>query len=129
MSASGQRLDVWLDIACLFKTRSQASTACRAGKVDIGGRRAKPNRQIHPGDEISITRSRRKQIVVVQALSEYSVPKAEARNLYDDTTPPPTAEELEVMRLERDARLFSMSAPRTAPGKRDRRALRRLKGR
>ena len=127
MSDSSQRLDVWLDIACLFKTRSQASTACRAGKVDVDGRRAKPNRQINRGDEISITRSRRAQIVVVKELREHSVPKAEARNLYDDTTPPPTAAELEVMRIERDARLFSTPAPK--PGKRDRRALRRLKGR
>jgi len=29
------RLDVWLDVACLFKTRSEAKKACAGGKVDV----------------------------------------------------------------------------------------------
>ena len=29
------RLDVWLDVACLFKTRSLARTACQGGKVEV----------------------------------------------------------------------------------------------
>ena len=29
------RLDVWLDVACLFRTRSEAQKACRNGKVDV----------------------------------------------------------------------------------------------
>ena len=37
------RLDVWLDIACLFKTRSEAKRACEGGKVDVNGEHAKPN--------------------------------------------------------------------------------------
>ena len=31
------RLDVWLDVACLFKTRAEAQRACRGGKVEVGG--------------------------------------------------------------------------------------------
>ena len=29
------RLDQWLDIACLFRTRSEAQKACKGGKVDV----------------------------------------------------------------------------------------------
>ena len=29
------RLDVWLDVACLFRTRSEAQNACRGGKVTV----------------------------------------------------------------------------------------------
>ena len=29
------RLDVWLDVSCLFRTRSEAQRACRNGKVDV----------------------------------------------------------------------------------------------
>src|SRR5262249_8455489 len=29
-----ERVDVWLDVACLFKTRSLAQAACRGGKVE-----------------------------------------------------------------------------------------------
>ena len=50
------RLDVWLDVACLFKTRSEAQKACRGGKVDVNGQTAKPNRMIRRGDELSIGR-------------------------------------------------------------------------
>ena len=38
------RLDVWLDVACLFKTRSEAQKACRGGKVEVNGQSAKPHR-------------------------------------------------------------------------------------
>ena len=49
------RLDVWLDVACLFKTRSESQKACKGGKIDVNGQRAKPHREVTPGDRISIT--------------------------------------------------------------------------
>ena len=54
---SGVRLDIWLDVACLFKTRSEAQKACKAGKVDVNGQTAKPNRLVRPGDDIEIGRA------------------------------------------------------------------------
>ena len=47
----GVRLDVWLDVACVYRTRSEAQKACRNGKVDVNGQPAKPNRRIRVGDE------------------------------------------------------------------------------
>ena len=120
------RLDVWLDVACLFKTRSEAQRACQTGRVEVNGQRAKPHREIHPGDRLLIVRPPgRKQVVVVRALAERHVPKAEARALYEDVTPPPTPEEQALLDLLRLAR----PVPRLAgsPDKRDRRQLRRLK--
>ena len=124
-----QRLDVWLDVACLFKTRSEAQQACRGGKVDVNREAAKPHRLVRPGDEVRITRAiGRKQIVVVRALSEHHVPKAAARELYQDTTPPPTPEEVEMRETERLFRAGNRPRVGGAPDKRDRRAIRRLKG-
>src|SRR5262245_54583491 len=101
-TAAAARLDVWLDIACLFKTRSEAQRACRGGKVDGNGQVARPNRLLHPGDEVRITRGAgRRQIVAVRALVTHHVARAEARQLYEDRTPPPSAEELEQRRLRR----------------------------
>jgi ribosome-associated heat shock protein Hsp15 len=120
------RLDVWLDVACLFKTRSEAKKACEGGKVDVNGAAAKPHRTIRPGDELEISRPfGRKQKVVVKALADKHVAKAEARALYEDLTPKPTAEEIEMRRLERMYRA-AMTPPR-APDKRARRALRKMK--
>jgi ribosome-associated heat shock protein Hsp15 len=124
----GVRLDVWLDVACLFKTRSEALKACTAGKVDVNGQRSKPNRRLRAGDEIVIGRPfGRKQRLKVLGLAERHVSKADARRLYQDLTPPPTPEEVEARRMERVFR--AASSPLKAPDKRQRRALRRLKGR
>ena len=63
------RLDIWLDVACLFRTRSEAQKACKAGKVDVNGQPSKPHREIKSGDEIVISRPLgRKQRLVVYAL-------------------------------------------------------------
>lgn len=126
MSAS-QRLDVWLDIACLFRTRAEAQRACRNGKVEVNGVVAKPHRDVKPGDTLKIGRPLgRVQTVVVQGLAETHIAKAQARALYDDQTPPPTPEEVAMRRLERQ--FHATMAPKTRPDKRDRRALRGLKG-
>lgn len=123
------RLDIWLDVACLCRTRSEAQKACKGGKVDLNGQAAKPHREIRPGDEILITRPLgRRQRVIVRALTDKHVPRAQARELYEDVTPPPTPEEVEMRRLERLAR--SMQRVTTgAPDKRERRQLRRMKER
>ena len=36
------RLDVWLDVACVFPTRSQAKAAIEGGKVDVNGAERHP---------------------------------------------------------------------------------------
>src|SRR5580765_2432399 len=123
---SDVRLDVWLDVACLFKTRSEAQKACKGGKIEISGQAAKPHRVVRAGDEIDIKRPfGRRQRIVVRALADQHLPKAAARELYEDLTPKPTAEEIETRRLERIYRA-AMTPPR-APDKRAKRALRKLK--
>jgi len=120
------RLDVWLDVACLFRTRSEAQRACTGGKVEVAGVRAKPHREIRAGDRLTITRPLgRRQLVVVRGIETRHITKAEARLLYEDLTPPLSAAELEMRRLGLDR-----SPGRAgAPDKRERRELRRLKGR
>jgi ribosome-associated heat shock protein Hsp15 len=121
------RLDVWLDVACLFRTRSEAQKACKAGKIDVNRQPAPPHRPLHVGDEIEIGRPfGRKQRVAVRALADRHISKADAKQLYADLTPPLTPEQVEMRRFERIYRA-AITPPR-APGKRDRRALRRLKG-
>lgn len=124
---AGVRLDVWLDVACLFKTRSEAKRACEGGKVEVNGQTAKPNRQVREGDRLRITRPYgRHQDVIVRIVIDDHVRKSEARALYDDVTPKPTAEEIEMRRIERQYRA-AMKAAGT-PDRRQRRERRREKG-
>jgi ribosome-associated heat shock protein Hsp15 len=123
------RLDIWLDVACLFRTRSEAQRACKGGKVDVNGEAARPHRVVKVGDKVLITRpSARRQAIIVRRLADRHVPKAEARQLYEDVTPQPSPEELALLRLERLARPF-LRRPAGTPDRRERRELRRLKER
>lgn len=119
------RLDVWLDVACLFHTRSEAKRACEGGKVEVNGQRAKPHRAVRPGDHIRLARPfGRHQTVSIVAVRETHVKKADARALYQDLTPPPTPEEIEMRRQER---VYRAAAAAAGTDKRKRREVRRRK--
>jgi ribosome-associated heat shock protein Hsp15 len=121
------RLDVWLDVSCLFKTRSEAQRACKGGKVDVNGQSGKPHRTITIGDQIAISReSGRRQAIVVLGLAEKSIPRADARLLYEDRTPPTPPEEIALRRADRVFRAAQTAAG--PPDKRQRRAIRKLRG-
>ena len=124
----GVRLDVWLDVACLYRTRSEAQQACQNGKVEVNGQAAKPKRRLNVGDELQIKRPfGRQQRVTVRALADSHIRKTDAKQLYEDLTPPPTPQEIELRRTQRVYRA-AMNAT-GSPDKRQRRALRKMKGR
>ncbi len=125
--SEGVRLDVWLDVACLFKTRSEAKRACEGGKVDVNGEHAKPHRILREGDRLRIGRPfGRHQDIIVRIVLDQHVKKAEAKVLFDDVTPKPTAEEIEMRRMERVYRAASQAAG--TPDRRKRREIRRARG-
>lgn len=120
------RLDVWLDVACLYKTRSEATKACKLSKVMVNGVAAKPHRDVRIGDELEIHRPMgRQQLLTVLGLADRHVARVEARLLYEDRTPKPTPEEIEIRRMERIYR--AAATPPTRPDRDMRRTLRRLK--
>ena len=108
--ARGVRLDVFLDVACILPTRSKAKEACEGGKVDLNGAAAKPHRTVRPGDTLQVTFPGRRRTFVVKEVAERHLPKAEARELYEETTPQLAPEQREAQRLER------LVAPRRDPG-------------
>lgn len=120
------RLDIWLDVACLFRTRSEAQMACRMGRIEVNGQPAKAHRELKTGEVIDISRPPgRHQRLIVKGLADAHIAKAEARLLYEDITPPPTAEEQalrEMLRLARPTRLAAGT-----PDRDQKRTLRRLK--
>jgi len=122
------RLDVWLDVVCLFKTRSEAQTAIKGGKVHVNGQSSKAHRLVKEGDNIEISRTGgRRQRVIVRGLAGQHVPKAEARALYEDVTPPPSPEEqamLDLIRLAGPRRRHTLAG---TPDRREKRRIRRIK--
>ena len=120
------RIDVWLDVACLFRTRSEAKRACEGGKIEVNGEHAKPHRLLREGDRIRISRGfGQHQDVVVRIVLDQHVKKSEARVLFDDLTPKPTDAEIEMRRAERTYRAAAQAAG--TPDRRRRREIRRFK--
>jgi ribosome-associated heat shock protein Hsp15 len=79
------RVDKWLWCARFFKTRSLAVEALETGRVSVNGERAKPAKDVKPGDELAIRRPPFEQVIIVRGVSERRGPAPEAQQLYEET--------------------------------------------
>ena len=52
--ADTERLDKYLWAIRVFKTRTDATDACKGGKVKVGGVNAKPSKEVKPGEVIQV---------------------------------------------------------------------------
>ncbi len=119
------RLDKWLWAVRLYKTRSQATEACKGGKVKIAGNSAKPSREVNEGDEMEIHSGGIVKKVRVKKAVKNRVSAALVPDLMEDLTP---AEELEKLQMMRQLNYEKRSRGTGRPTKKDRRTLDRLKG-
>ncbi len=95
------RLDKYLWAIRLFKTRTQATTACDSGKVKFNGQQAKAAKQVNVSEEYEVKTEAKRWRIRVSGLLYKRVAFAEAINYYIDITP---AEEIE--RLQYQAASF-----------------------
>ncbi len=116
------RADVWTSSVRLYRTRSLASAACRAGHVSINDVKVKPAQTVHVGDGVEALTDGGLRIVVVSRIIVKRVGAAIAVTCFVDHTPPPPPKEESAFMPRRDR-----GAGR--PTKRDRRALDRLRRR
>lgn len=95
MSAETSRVrtDAWLWAVRVYKTRSAATTACRAGHVRVNGDRAKAAQPIGPGDEVRIRIAGFDRTLVVRQAIVKRVGAPAAALAYEDLTPPPPPRE------------------------------------
>lgn len=124
MPTTGVRLDVWLWAARFHKTRSLARQAVETGKIDVGGQRAKPARQVRIGDTLRIDKAGEVFEVEVRGLSDSRGPATVARTLYEESEASRKARE--ALRATRAAERAGYRAPDGKPDKRARRLIRAL---
>jgi ribosome-associated heat shock protein Hsp15 len=116
------RVDVWVWAVRLTKTRSLASSACRAGHVRVNGARVKPAHMVRAGDEVRLRDAGRERVVVVtRVITKRAGAPVAAECYIDNSPPPPPREEFAAV----------AARPRGAgrPTKRERRSMERLFGR
>ena len=87
------RVDAWLWAVRLYKTRSAATAACRAGHVRVNGERVKAAQSVREGDEIRAREGGFDRIVVVRRLFVKRVGAPVAATALTDLTPPPPPRE------------------------------------
>jgi ribosome-associated heat shock protein Hsp15 len=97
------RVDRWLWAVRLFKTRGEATDACRGGHVRINGRSAKAAATVVAGDLVVVRTHATERSVEVRQLIEKRVGAALAADSYIDHTPPPPPRQPRVAERERGA--------------------------
>ncbi|MBR5063322.1 MAG: RNA-binding S4 domain-containing protein [Bacteroidales bacterium] len=117
------RIDKYLWAIRVFKTRSEATEACKGGKVKVAGIPAKPSRAIQAGEVIQV----RKGIVTYTYKVLRPLEKRVGAKLVPDYAENLTPEE-EMEKLKAPVESFFVTRDRGAgrPTKKDRRAMEQL---
>jgi ribosome-associated heat shock protein Hsp15 len=116
------RVDKWLWAARLVKTRALAVEALKGGRVQVNGERAKPSKEVRPGDRIELATGRLRLTVDVRGTSLRRGPASEAALLYEETEESAEARERLLAEL-RAERAIGGAREGGRPTKRDRRRL------
>ena len=120
---SATRVDQWLWAMRIFKTRSLAGGACRAGSVTINELPAKPGRDVHAGEVIVVQQGLFRRTVQVVAVPRSRVGAKLVPQYCTDLTPP---HEFARARERSGQQLLAREKGSGRPTKRDRRLMDRM---
>jgi len=117
------RLDKWLWAVRAFRARALATEACRAGSVAVNDQPAKPGRDVHAGETVTV-----RQGLFTRTLRVVAVPRARVgaklvAEFCTDLTPPAEYEKLRERSVQQ---VLAREKGSGRPTKRDRRLLDRL---
>ncbi len=119
------RLDQWLWAVRLFKSRALATSAIRAGSVEVSERAAKPSREVHAGETVTV-----RQGLIIRTLRVVGIPESRvgAKRVPDFCTDLTPASEYDKVKLQRLQHVLAREKGSGRPTKRERRDLDRLFG-
>ena len=114
------RIDKYLWAIRVYKTRTEATDACKGGKVDVNGADVKPSREVKAGDVISVRKGSVHYTYKVLAPLEKRVGAKEVEKYALNQTP-----ESELAKLRAPVETFFIKRDRGMgrPTKKDRRQM------
>ncbi len=112
------RIDKWLWAVRVFKTRNQATEACKGGKVKIGGQHVKASREVKPGEIFTIQGGQIIKTIQVKTLLHNRVSAKLVPDYALDLTP---AEEYEKLKVQKESFFFRRDRGLGRPTKKERR--------
>lgn len=111
------RADAWTWAVRVYKTRSMASSACKAGHVSVNGTKIKASHAVKIGDKVEALTPGGLKIYVVKRVIAKRVGATVAAACFEDRSPAPLPKE------ERPAVVAQRDAGSGRPTKRDRRRM------
>lgn len=118
------RIDKYLWSIRLFKTRSLATEACKAGRVKLNGQNIKASYVVKVGEIYQVQKGIERKVVKVLGLLERRVDAKTAVQFYEDLTP---EEETSAYKSAFHAPILKRDRGTGRPTKRDRREIDDLK--
>lgn len=123
------RLDKWLKIARIIKTRNQAAEACDQGRVRLNDQAAKPAKMVKIGDTVAVKFKLRTRTFDILDIAQKSIKAEEARNLYHEHELSPEEKEAEDIRsLFYRAANTHRTKYKGRPTKKERREMEKFRG-
>lgn len=122
---AGQRLDKWLWVCRLYRTRTLAAESVNGGKVRVNDQPSKPARLLRPGDVISLMRGAEPMTVIVRNTAPQRVAAKDVVALYEETAE--SIAQREMLRMQRALTGPPGYTGKGRPTKHERRALQRLR--
>jgi len=122
------RLDKWLKISRLFKTRALATRACDDGKVKVNDQKSKPARMIKVDDKITIKRKSKYHTFNVLEIVHKNISNKDAKLLYHENIAEIPEESKELYELLQDWDKEGKRKYKGRPTKKQRRNIEKLRG-
>ena len=124
-SPAAERIDKWLWTVRIFRTRSLATDACRAGSVTVNSQPVKPSRDVRAGEVVIVRQGLIHRTLKVRAVPPARVGAKLVATYCEDQTPPA---EFAKARAQRVQQFLARARGSGRPTKRDRRLIDRLLG-
>src|ERR1700710_3045641 len=118
------RIDKYLWAIRIFKTRSLATEACKAGRVKLNGQNIKPAHEVRIGETYQVSKGIERKVIKVTGLLENRADAKTAVNFYEDVTP---VEQTQAFKSMFHAPMLSRDRGAGRPTKKDRREIDDLK--
>ena len=121
--AESDRIDKVLWALRIFKTRTEATEACKGGKVKVGGSNAKPSRDIKPGETVSVHKGIVQYTYRIIAIPLHRLGAKLVPDFAENLTP---QEELDKLKAPVESFFVTRDRGAGRPTKKDRREMEKL---
>lgn len=90
------RIDKWLWVVRIYKTRNQATEACKKGRVLVNGQQVKPSKEVHIGEVVVIRKLPVIYTYRVVGIIGNRQPARVVKDYLEDITSPQELEKLKI---------------------------------